>query len=80
MGRLRVILGGRTAICVRVRVDEGLDWRNSLDLGGGVVVERILVVNMEWVKVPLLVMALVRIFEGLGVDEEAAVAGPHPDE
>jgi len=78
--RPQVMLDGRRAICVRVRVGEGLNWCNLLGLEGGVVVGRMLVVEMGWVKVPLLGMALVRTFAVSGVDEEAAVTGFHPDD
>lgn len=79
--RLLAMMGGRRAICVWVRVDEGLGWCSLQGLGGGVVVEMILMVVVErgWVIVPVLVMALVRTFEGLVVDGEAAVAESHPD-
>ena len=79
--RLLAMLGGRRAICVRGTVDEGLGWRSLQGLGGGVVVEMILrvVVEWGWVIVPALVMAWVRTFEGLVVDGEAVVVGFHLD-
>lgn len=81
MTRLLAMLGGRRAICVWARVGEGLGWRSLQGLGGGVMVETVLMVVVErgWVIVPALVMAWVRTFEGLVVDGEAVVVGFHLD-